>query len=278
MSGVSFRGLAAAWVIATASSAWAQVTPLAEMSCTSANFPDCNGWGPVSVNPYFSRRFVSGGGPQGQNAVELSQNPADHHAQYYLGWWGPVLPSPPQGTTRYLRMRFKTVGSVNLQGVSDVWTDKFVILADGDNPTGRVICHLRDDGVTSNNLGIFCSRNIDGYPNATPGVSLPSDTWVSLQMEFKSSTTTSSGDGSLKIWKNSNAYASPTVQSGQFQLDAINWGRISVGFYANATLGSSGRLVFQLADVEFDDEFDPIYHQTGGTPTPPRAPNNLRRR
>jgi hypothetical protein len=255
----------------------AQMTPLAVMNCTASNFADCGGWQPRPVNAYWTRRFVQGGGPQGQDAVEISQLTSSVHAQYYLGWSGPSLPNPAQGAVRYLRMRFKTVGTVSLNGVSDVWSDKFIIVADGDNPTGRVICHLRDNGISSDNLAISCSRNIDGYPNATQGyVPLPRDQWSNLQFEFKSSSTTSSANGSIKIWRNQNSYSAPSTQSGQFQLNAIGWGAISIGSYANATLASGGRVVFQLADVEWDDQFDPNYNVGGGTSSAPAPPQNLR--
>ena len=237
----------------------AQKTPLAVLNCTPSNFPDCGGWRLRSTNPYWSWRLLEGAGPQGRHAVEFTQNTASNHAQYYLGWTGPALPDPPQGSVRYLRMRFKPIGAIDLRGVSDIWTDKFIILADGDNPTGRVICTLRDNGKSSDNLGIFCSRNIDGYPNATNIVPLSADAWTSLQFEFKSSSTTSSADGSLKIWRNENNFSKPSQQSGQFQLDAIRWGELHIGYYANATLTTGGRLVFQIADVEWDDEFDKTY-------------------
>jgi hypothetical protein len=265
----------------------AQMTPLGSLNCTSDNYPECGGWGAVPTSAYFTRRFLPGIGPQGQNVVEFSHTPVDHHAQYYNGWWGPQFPNPAQGAVRYLRIRMRPVGAIRLEGVEDVWTDKFIIVADGDNPMGRVICHLRDNGRTTDNVGIGCSRNIDGYPSATNGgVPLPSDTWSSLQFEFKSSSTTSSGNGSLKIWRDNDNYGAPSVQSGAFQLNTTNWGRVSVGFYANATLRSGSRFVYQIADIQWDDEFDSHWAGAssggGGTggggsqQTAPAAPANLR--
>lgn len=275
--GVTLAALAFAAVPASA-----QTTPLARLSCNSGNYPDCGGWRPINTNAYFSRRLVTGAGPQGQDVVEFTQTPSSTHAQYYLGWFGPSLPHPPAGVTRYLRMRIKPIGPINLSGVADIWSDKFVILADGDNPTGRVICHLSDNGVTSDNLTFWCSRNIDGYPNATPRVAITANVWNELQIEFKSASSTSSGNGSLKVWKNTNNYSAPSAQSGLMQLNAINWGNVSVGYYANATLSPSGRMVMQMADMEWDDEFDGTWAAGaaggggGQTSTPPAPPTNLR--
>lgn len=278
-----FPSIAMRLVCSVAMAGWAlpvsaQMTPLARLSCNSATYPDCGGWRPINTNAYFSRRLVGGAGPQGQDAVEFTQTPSTSHAQYYLGWSGPTLTNPPQGVTRYLRLRFKPISPINLSGVADIWTDKFIIVADGDNPTGRVICHLSDNGVTSDNLAIFCSRNIDGYPNATPRIGLTSNAWNQLQFEFKSSSTTSRADGSLKIWKDQNNYSSPSSQSGAFQLDSTRWGSVSVGYYANASLSTNGRLVFQIADVEWDDEFDPAWSSgsVSGPAPRPSAPSGLR--
>jgi hypothetical protein len=172
----------------------------------------------------------------------------------------------------------KIVGPVALYGAGDVWTDKFIILGDGSDSSSRVICVLRDNGVTERSLALFCSRNIDGPPNATSNTELLTDgSWNNLQFEFRSSSSPSSGNGQLKIWNNVNAYSSPTRQSGLFQLNTTNWGNINVGFYANTTMGPTGRLVFQLADVEFDDEFNPNFHSgSGGSTDLPAAPRNLR--
>lgn len=274
-------GVALAMLAVAVAPAAGQTTPLARLSCNSGNYPDCGGWRPINTNPYFSRRLVTGAGPQGQDVVEFTQTPSSTHAQYYLGWFGPSLAHPPAGVTRYLRMRIKPIGPINLNGVADIWSDKFVIVADGDNPTGRVICHLSDNGVTSDNLTLWCSRNIDGYPNATPRIAVTANAWNELQFEFKSASSSSSANGSLKIWKNTNNYSAPSAQSGLMQLNAINWGSVSVGYYANATLGPSGRMVMQTADMEWDDEFDGNWATgaSGGggqTSSPPAPPTNLR--
>ena len=185
------------------------------------------------------------------------------------------------GVVRYARLRFMTVPPINLMGTGDVWGDKFLILADGQDQTNsRVICSLSDNGISSDNLSMTCSRNIDGPPAATPRLAIPPGVWNAIQIEFRSSRTTSSADGSLKVWINSNSYAAPTGQSGLFQLNAVNWGSVNLGFYAGTTLRAGSRLVFRLSDVQWDDEDDQNYStgtSGGGNPTrPPASPSNLR--
>ncbi len=261
-------------ILGSPMSALAQMTPLARLNCTASTFPAC-GWGPANANPYHTRQLIAGGGPSGQDVVQFTHVPTSTHAQYYFGWFGPALPNPSAGAVRYVRVKLKVVPPISLLGSGDVWGAKFIILGDGGDSSARVICSLTDNGVSSYTLAVMCSRNIDGPPNATSRVELRADgSWNSLQFEFRSSSTSSSANGQLKVWHNSNTYSSPTRQSGLFQLNTTNWGNVNVGFYAGTTVAPSGRVVFQLADVEFDDEFDSSYHS--GASGSPSAPQNLR--
>ena len=115
-----------------------------------------------------------------------------------------------------------------------------------------------------------------GMADATQGrVALPNNVWTNLQFEFRSSSTTSTQDGRLKIWANNNNYSAPNTQSGSIALSSRGWGRMSMGFYANATIRSGSRVVFQIADVEIDDQFDPNW-SSGTTSSLPSTPTNLR--
>jgi len=271
-------GLAALFA-ALASPAAAQITPITQLNCTSGTWPAC-GWGPMNVTPYSSRTLLPTGGPQGQPAFQLDQLPATSHAQYYLGWTTNAG-SHPQGSTRYIRLRFKVLSPVSLYGNDVSWGNKFIIVGDGDNPTGRVMCILRDNGMVETTMAIQCQRNIDGDPNRTGLITLSPDVWHSLQLEMKSSTTTSSGDGRLRLWidgANSNISA-PTSQSGSFQLNAINWQNLNIGYYAGTTIRAGSHVSMQIADFQYDDAFDAGFHtgsSGGGPPTPPATPTNLR--
>lgn len=268
-----------AMLIAGATPAGAQTAPLARLDCVSgSNYPSCAGWGPWGPNQYHTVRVVQGAGPSGQQALQFDQVPASAHAQYYMGFSRNVGSAVPAGTTRYLRLRFKPLTPINLQGVADVWTDKFIIVGDGDNAGSRVICHLRDNGQNSQSMAISCSRNIDGPPNATGLVQLSAGAWNNLQIEMRSSS--GSSNGRLAIWLNAanSNYASPTSQSGAMQLGTNNWPNVNIGFYANATLSSAGRASFQIADFEVDSAFNSGWNSGSGGPTiaPPAPPTDPR--
>lgn len=268
-------------VVGTAAPAAAQTTPLARLECTAgSNYPSCSGWGPWGPNQYHTLRVVEGAGPSGQQALQFDQVPATAHAQYYMGFSRNIGSTPPAGTTRYLRLRIRPLTPINLVGVADVWTDKFIIVGDGDNAGSRVICHLRDNGVSEQTMALSCSRNIDGPPNATGLVQLNAGQWNHVQIEMRSSSSGAS-NGRLAMWLNAanSNYASPTSQSGGMSLGTNNWQNVNIGFYANATISGSGRASYQIADFEVDDAFDPGWNSgTGGgaTTPPPAAPTDVR--
>jgi hypothetical protein len=94
---------------------------------------------------------------------------------------------------------------------------------------------------------------------------------VSLQYEARSGSS-----GRVAIWLNNNNYSAPSRVSPNFNLPARAWNNIRLGFYSNASLAASGRVVFEVTDVVVDDVFDPNWH--GGT-TPvvlPQPPDLLK--
>ena len=63
---------------------------------------------------------------------------------------------------------------------------------------------------------------------------------------------------------NNDNYNSPTRTSPNFNLPASAWNNIRVGFYSNASLSTSGRITFEVTDVQIDDQFDPNWSGGGG--------------
>lgn len=278
-------GALAVALVGTSTLASAQMTPIARLDCTAATFPSC-GWGSRPDTAYATKRLVAGAGPQGQDAVQFDLVPSGTHSQFYLGW-GTSIPVAPQGATRYIRLRIRFLTPMNLSAnpPEGSWTNKFIILGDGSDPSSRVIAELRPGGA-ANSVATRIQRNIDGDPNRTSPVDLPASTWNALQYEVRSSSSSGASDARLRFWLNgaNSNYGSPTAQSGSFALYTHQWSNFNIGYYSNASLSPSGRLSFQLADVEFDDQFDPNWGSGsssggsggGGTVNPPSAPNNLR--
>lgn len=278
-------GLAVA-LLGTPTLASAQMTPIARLDCTAATFPSC-GWGNRPDTAYATKRLVASAGPQGQDAVQFDLIPSSSHSQFYLGW-GTSIPVAPQGSTRYIRLRIRFLTPMNLSGnpPEGSWTDKFIILGDGSDASSRVIVELRP-GASAGAITTRIQRNIDGDPNRTQPVDLPLGVWNSLQYEVRSSSSSGASDARLRFWLNgaNSNYGAPTAQSGAFALFTHQWSNLNIGYYSNGSLSPSGRLSFQIASAEFDDQFDSNWGSGsgsggsgggGGTVNPPSAPNNLR--
>jgi hypothetical protein len=264
-------------VCGLASPVWAQMTPLARLACTSQNYPSCGGWGPAGESQngttWFRRTLLPGAGPGGLDAVEFMQQPHGG-GQYYLGWFSPGsgIPGASQGAVRYFRVKIFTPNPST--ATNQFWGSKFIILGDASGDTSsRVICELRDNGMTTNTLSIRCMQNIYGGERGTQLLSLPLGQWVSIQAEIRSSTSTSSGNGQIKVWVNSNDYSHPTGVSPQFQQNVTRWENINVGFHAGSNATTSQHLLYRIAVFEFDDQFDPNWASGGGGSTPPPSPS-----
>ncbi len=243
------------------SPAAAQMTPIASLNCTDANFPNC-GWGNRSSSHYTLSKVGNGA------RFTLTPGSASGLTQFYMGW-GTSIPQVQTGQTRFIRLRMRIIGPVNPSGVGDVWTDKFIILGDGGDSSSRVIVELRPNN-SNNGLETRIQKNIAGDDARTPLLPLPSDQLLSLQFEARSGSS-----GRLAIWLNNNNYGSPTRTSPNFNLPANAWNNLQVGYYSNSSLSSSGRITFELTDVQIDDEFDPNWSGGGGGGTGPTPPSTV---
>ncbi len=232
---------------------------LAKLDCSPGDFPNC-GWGAWGADDgNYSATLMPGQGPQRQDAVEFTQRPGPLR-QYYMGWGVPGNGDEPPGTIRFIRVRIWIPGSAgSLSGYHGGWESKFIILGDGSNALGRVICNLRDNGRSIDTMSIECQRNIDGGDHSTGLLPLTLGTWHSIQIEARSGSA-----ASIAIWIDNNDYNRPTGRTtGNFSLDTTNWRFVGVGFYVNVPRPSNQSLVaLRIADdVEFGTGFDPTWHQ-----------------
>ena len=232
---------------------------LAKLDCSPADFPNCGwgAWGMAEGN--YSSVLQPGQGPHGQDAVQFVQDRGPVR-QYYMGWGTPSQGDEPPGTNRYIRVRIWIPGNAgSLNGYHGGWESKFIILGDGGNSGGRVICNLRDNGSSIDTMSIECQRNIDGGDHSTGLLPLTLGTWHSLQIEARSGSA-----ASIAVWIDNNDYSRPTRRTtGNFSLDTTNWRFVGVGFYVNVPRSSSQDLVaLRIADdIELGSGFDPTWHR-----------------
>jgi hypothetical protein len=282
--------------LALAAPAAAQMTPIFRMDCGTggSRYPAC-GFDYVYTEHegrYFTRTRVPGGSPSGRDSVRMAAIPGSANAQYEWGWIYTPRTAVPQGATRYIRWRFKIVSPVRWRAVNgNAAGGKLVILGNTcekspHSPT-RVISNLDASGGTTPFLRT--EQNISGPPSRLEITSgLQADVWHNVQLRIRSSSTASSTDGLLSQYQNTaNANeGSPTAQSsGGFNLKTTGWSTVgcadsgmAFGNTFNA-LASGENFVIEVADFEYDDQFDPNWHTPGsggGGTGPISAPQGVR--
>jgi len=282
------RAAFAALLLACATPASAQMTPIFRMNCGAdgANYPLC-GWsttvGENARGTYWNRRYVSGAGPNGEGVVQFDHVATSNVVEYYAGWASGGFPQVAQGATRYIRYKIRFLSPTNLPAAQPDkagWGGKFVILGDGadwspDPEHTRFISNIRDNLGDRSNWLIRSEMNIAGAPSRMDYAPVSKDAWHSIQLRIRSSSTRSTADGRLYMYVDgANASEStPTVQSsGGSQINTDGW-HATLGFgYYFLTLGPNGRASYQVSAFEYDDQFDPNWHTGGSQPPPPPPP------
>lgn len=272
-----------ALVLAMACAGQASAQVFFRMDFSPGAQPDA-GWNATDPGATHSRTFIAGGGPNGENVYELTQrhtgSSSSHYGgEYYWGWTGNIeAQNPAQGARRYYRFRMRFSPGTNFRGTdsdgsSTTLTNKVLILGDGCGRDCRVILNYR--GQTNGRTSL--KLQIDGGAHLIETNEVAVGQWFTVQIEVDSSTTTSSRDGSYKIWINNNNYNSPSAQTSGFQLNPTNWRWVLFGAYENDGLAANGEHSFRLSGFEASTTFDPNFHTGGGTNTQtPAAPTNLR--
>ena len=284
----------AALLLACATPASAQMTPIFRMNCgtNGAAFPLC-GWtttvGDNYRGTYWNRSYVNGAGPNGEGVVQFDHIGTSAVVEYYAGWRWDNAPQVAQGSSRYIRYKVRFLNPTQLPAAQPGkagWGGKFVILGDGadwsPNPARtRFISNIQHNSGDITNWLMRSEMNIEGPPSRMDYAPIAKDVWHSVQIKIRSSTTTSSGNGRLYLYidgANGNENT-PTMQStGDSQINTDGW-HAAMGFgYYFLTLGPGGRASYQVTGFEYDDQFDPNWHTGGSGPAPaaPVAPSNVR--
>lgn len=213
---------------------------------------------------YYTLTQQIGTGPSGRDFVRSTNIVTGTHSQPYAGWKKTALAAPPQGSSRYVRIRLRIGSGFNATGNApeSVWTDKWIMHGDQDGPEGdRIIAHLAPRiGLTDCQLRV--TKNIGGVPADGAGdVNLTLGIWNNIQYEIQYSSTTTAADGRIRIWVNNDTYASPTASSAtNIVLPATSHTSLGLGFFHNATTAAGGSVQLDYCEFEYDDAFDATWH------------------
>lgn len=282
--------LAIASCVAVAAPASAQVIFAMDYSAGAA--PN-GGWSAIDVTSHFTRTRVPGGGPQGQDAYELAQRPqpsaSDYGGQFNWGWRGNVESrDPSQGSRRYYRWRMRFSPNTNFRGLG--WGDgnpsnmQNKLLIVGDTCGSRCRFILTYQGERNAGRVQNFRLQLDGGVDVADTGTFPVGQWLDIQVELRSSSSSSSADGGYKIWINNNNYNSPNAQRSGIVLRPTNWKYVFFGGYMNDGLASDGVHVYRQTDFQVATSFDSNWSRSsgsGGAPTPtptsvPAPPSNVR--
>ena len=274
----------AAACVASAAPASAQV--IFAMDYGSAAAPEA-GWTAVPPTAHFTRTRIPGGGPNGQDAVRARPAPHpggnDYGGQFYWGWRDHIEASDPsQGSRRYYRWRMWFSPNTNFRGLA--WSDGHAsnmtnkLLMIGDNCGSRCRFILTYKGEQNAGQVQSFRLQLDGGVDLADTPPFPIGQWLNIQIELQSGSSSSSSDGSYKIWINNNNYSSPTAQRTGIVLRPTNWRWVFLGAYMNDGLASNGVHTYRQTDFQVATSFNANWASGGGgsNPTPPTAPANVR--
>ena len=259
---------------------------LFSMNYSSGAYPAAGWQNPWPESDEWRRAHLPGGGPNGQNAIEMiqlfSNDGGSYGGQHYWGWWGYVEGSDPSpGSRRYYRFRMYFTPDSNMR--SRHWQDgsatgsenKLLIVGDTCGSNCRFI-FTYDADTTNNRIGNF-RLQIDGGANLVDTPPYNFGQWLNIQIELQS--TGAGSTGGYKIWINNNNYNSPTAQRSGFQFNPTNWRMVGFGYFSNHGLASNGIHKWRHADFQVATSFDANWN-VGGTSPPtvpaPQAPFNVR--
>lgn len=232
---------------------------------------DSGGWpGTVGSRVTHDQLRVPGGGPRGEDAIDMIQryapNADDRYgAEFDWGWNGNLEASDPTAP-RYYRWRMRFTPQTNLRGIysadgSEIGiTNKILIIGDGCGSNCRVIFSYR--GGSADGRPRYWRIALDGGDSpADIRTGIPANgEWFDVQVEVS--------NAGYKFWINNNNYAAP---SGVTQR-AINRTRhryVFFGAYNNDGLHQNGVHTWRHTGFTYAASFDATWHGSTAPPPPP---------
>jgi hypothetical protein len=253
-------------------------TPIAKFDC-AGDYPACNSDAYNSAgNADFTRSNLGAVGPNGETVVRttlVAQTPSE--AEFDTNAWGWIVPSVSQGQCRYHRLRIRFVAPLDWEDES---SGRVGVKMVNQGTTGaldgnRFIANVRSDLFPTEDdhdpahILNRSEQNINGGDTRIDYHQLGADTWYALQWRICSSTTTSSADADQDLWVNNNTFGSPSASAvGGFNWDTTGWGdgatpTVQLDLIAQGP-GAANSAIYDIADYEYDDEFDSNWFRSGG--------------
>lgn len=216
------------------------------------------------------------GGPIGQPAYDMSilyypYSSMFYGGQFRWGWFGDLEASdPPRTASRFYRWRMRFDPTSNFRGRD--WgdgtgpvgmTNKILLVGDGGTTSRcRVIVEIQTEPFPTTtatdvrSIAIQLDAGTDGVPTGP----WPVGQWLNIQVEMKSSSTSSTGNGYFKMWINNNTYSSPNANRTNIVLDPSNWRFVRFGGAQSHGVTSTGIYKWQHSDFRASTQWDPNWN------------------
>jgi hypothetical protein len=234
----------------------------ASYATLGGNWP--NAWD-ADEGEKFNSTLLSGTGPSGRNGIQLAQIPAAG-GQFNWGHWDSIA-GPSSNVSRFYRGRVYFSASSNWRSIVGLtgsgetyYKNKFVICGGGS--TDRVIMN-HEANRDSNNVRWVVQ--FDGGTGTGPGEGIAETgetyaegQWHSWQLEVRWG---SSAQAYIKLWLNTDTYASPTITVTDFAAavgDAS--GDWQHGAFSNEGCQTGGVCTYSHADFRVATTFDSNWH------------------
>lgn len=257
------RGASAQSTCTTASTC----TPIKAVACgaTGASFPLCgadtNTGSFEGVN--WSWSWINGIGPGGVGGIRINFiGDTDETKEFYVGGHVWAVPSVGQGTCRYFRETIRFNSPISwVDNIGGRVGGKHIAWGSDDFQPSRHFINLRSDlsvpdgDLETTEVLLQADLNVNGPPSQTSVHDLTSGVLYYIQVEACVGATSVSIDSSIKIWVNTNTYASPSAtSSGGFAWEALGLNQVRTGMYWES-MGPTGNVSWDQYDFEYDDQF-----------------------
>jgi hypothetical protein len=283
-----------ALALATPSDVAAQMTPILRSNISAATAPNygCDLWDHSLEGRSYRYTRLPAASPSGSDAMRVTAIDAGDSGQVGFGcaFNQSLEPSPPQGAVRYARWRLRFPSPINwtsnypTPGANSAGGKMFILgnscERDPYMPT-RIILTNQATGVGRNTPHLMLAQNIGPQ---TGWLQVNANQWLNVQIRITSSTTATRSDGRLDLYINNNNQGSPTGSVTGVHIKTAGWGRTAGcgdsfllwGSGAFNVLATGGTYVQDMADFEYDDQFDPNWNIGGASGSGPAPPYNLR--
>lgn len=210
----------------------------------------------------YTKSYQATGGPNGTPCVQYAFIPQGSAGQVNFGFIK-NLAAPAQGTMWAMAYWLKIHSGFNVP--TSHWGDKLYILGQGGVDSKRMMT-IGAPRTGDTDFAVKASLNIEGPPNATTQVDISVGSWHAIQVKNQSGSTTTSTDGSIKLYIDNDVEGSPTASATTMDqsMPTTDWNSIIFGNYSDVIV-TGETLTISITGFQIGTAFDDTFHARQNT-------------